>query len=138
MDYLKVSIVELPNVVYEEHDNGNIRFTDSLGNTIPFVDGVHYTMRDSVTAFEAWMIPNATPPAKTILSKLEFLFRFTTEERVAIRTAAKSNMVLEDFMALLNITEFVDTTYPATVQGVRLFETVGLIAAGRADQILGV
>mgnify|MGYP000937165325 CR=1 FL=1 len=71
-----------------------------------------------------------------VMTKLEYLRRFTQDERVAIRAAAKSNAVLEDYMALLELAQDVDTTDADTVAAVNMLEQVGLIAAGRAQEIL--
>lgn len=71
-----------------------------------------------------------------VMTKLEFLRRFTQEERVAIRTVAKSNPVLEDYMAMIDLAQDIDTSDPDTQAGVRMLESVGLIGAGRAQEIL--
>ena len=67
----------------------------------------------------------------------DFLRRFTSEERITIRTAAKTNAVLEDFMALLEMSQHVQSTDPDTVAGMQLLEAAGLLGPGRAQQILG-
>jgi hypothetical protein len=139
MNYLKVSIIEDPSIVYEIHDEALvITFTDALGNVIQAPEVTHYTSRNAVTNFEPWMQLPTTPALSTNITKLEFLQRFTADERIAIRTAAKSNPALEDFMELLNAAQSVDTTFSETVAGLQTFEQVGLLAAGRANQILGV
>jgi hypothetical protein len=58
------------------------------------------------------------------------------QERIAIRTAAKSNPIVEDFMHLLDLAADVNLTHAATMQGVGYLEQQGLIAAGRAAAIL--
>lgn len=72
----------------------------------------------------------------TTVSKLEFLNRFTTPERVTIRTAAKASPAVEDYLELLNAAEEVRLTSETTIQGVNALEAAGLIAAGRAAEIL--
>lgn len=71
-----------------------------------------------------------------VMTKLEYLRRFTQDERVAIRAAAKSNAVLEDYMALLELAQDVNTTDADTVAAVNMLEQAGLIATGRAQEIL--
>lgn len=71
-----------------------------------------------------------------ILTKLEYLRRFTSQERVTIRQAAKTEPVLEDYLAMLELAEAIDTEDADTVAAVRMLERVGLIAAGRAVEIL--
>jgi hypothetical protein len=71
-----------------------------------------------------------------VMTKLEFLRRFTQEERVAIRTVAKSNVVLEDYMAMIDLAQEIDTSDADTRAGVQMLESVGLLAEGRAQEIL--
>ena len=72
-----------------------------------------------------------------ILTKLEYLRRFTSAERVAIRAAAKMEPVLEDYMSLLELAEEINTQDSDTIAAVQMLESVGLISAGRANEILG-
>lgn len=67
---------------------------------------------------------------------LEFKRRLTQPERVAIRTAAKSNPVVEDFMDLLDAAAEVRSDDPDLIAGLGLLEQAGLLAEGRADQIM--
>ena len=71
-----------------------------------------------------------------VMTKLEFLRRFTQAERVAIRTVAKSNGQLEDYMAMIDLAQEIDTADADTKAGVQMLELVGLIAEGRAAEIL--
>ena len=70
------------------------------------------------------------------LSKLEYLRRFTVEERVAIRAAAEQNAVLADYLQLMELAQDINTGDPDTVAAVTMLEQAGLIAAGRAQEIL--
>jgi hypothetical protein len=74
----------------------------------------------------------------TTLSKLDFLNRFTVDERVAIRTAAQSNAQVADYLGLLDAAQTVDLTDARTTAGVQALEAAGLIAQGRAAQILAL
>lgn len=82
--------------------------------------------------------PPPPPPPVTVLSKFEFLKRFTSDERKAINAAAKVDPDVEDFKMLLDAAQEVDLGNPDTVSGVNLLETAGLLASGRAAEILGV
>lgn len=93
------------------------------------------------TGHEWLVVLYASPPAPPIptqLTHLEFLNRFTTPERLAIRTAAKTNVAMEDYLALVDAAEFIDLTFSDTGAGVRALEVAGLLQAGRADEILGL
>lgn len=71
-----------------------------------------------------------------ILTKLEYLRRFTPQERVTIRQAAKAEPVLEDYLAMLELAENIDTNDADTIAAVNMLEMSGLIATGRAVEIL--
>lgn len=72
-----------------------------------------------------------------IITKLEYLRRFTSTERITIRAAAKVEPVLEDYMALLELAEEINTEDADTIAAVNVLETTGLIASGRSTEILG-
>lgn len=82
----------------------------------------------------------AEAPAPAIvartLTKLEYLRRFTVDERVAIRAAAASNPLLADYLQLMELATEIDTADPDTVSAVTMLEQAGLIDAGRAEEIL--
>lgn len=77
----------------------------------------------------------AVPVIRT-LTKLEYLRRFTTDERVAIRAAAAANPVLDDYLKLMELAQDINTGDPDTIAAVTMLEQAGLIAAGRAQEIL--
>ena len=80
--------------------------------------------------------PVVQQPAERILTKLEYLRHFSAEERITIRTAAKTNAVLEDYLSMLELAEEIDTNDPDTIAAVQMLEQVGLIGAGRASEVL--
>lgn len=75
---------------------------------------------------------------KVVITKLEFLDRFTPAERIAVRTAAQSSTAIADYMDLLNAAQDVTLTDARTIAGVQELETASLIAAGRAAEILAL
>ena len=77
----------------------------------------------------------AAPVPRTI-TKLEYLRRFTTAERVAIRAAASENPVLDDYLKLMELAQEINLDDPDTVAAVQMLEQSGLIAAGRAAEVL--
>lgn len=82
--------------------------------------------------------PDAQPvaPISRTLTKLEYLRRFTVEERVAIRAAAEQNPVLADYLQLMELAQEINTGDADTIAAVTMLEQAGLIAAGRAQEIL--
>ena len=73
---------------------------------------------------------------KNLLTKYEFMNRFTQAERVNIRTVAATNGELYDFLSMLELAGEVQLEDPATQAGVQFLEANGLIATGRASDIL--
>jgi hypothetical protein len=69
-----------------------------------------------------------------VLSKLEFLTKFTTQERIAIR--ASTNPIIIDFMDLLNMAENINLNDINTQNGVGYLAYVGIIEPTRVSEIL--
>ncbi|MFN4149287.1 MAG: hypothetical protein ACK4E4_07055, partial [Rhodocyclaceae bacterium] len=78
----------------------------------------------------------ATPTPATPLTKLAFMNRFTMEELAAIYAAAKTDVRVEVWMDKLKLAEFIDLADTRTQDGVNNLEAAGLIAEGRAAEIL--
>lgn len=83
------------------------------------------------TSFEE-ILPD--PIAILTISKLDFLRRFTAEERIAIRSSI--DPVIIDFLYLLDLAQEVNLTDSDTIAGVTYCESINLLAEGRATQIL--
>lgn len=69
-------------------------------------------------------------------TKYEFLMRMTAAERIAIRTAAASDPIVDDFMDMLNVSGEVVRSNPVVVQGLNYLVSQGCLAAGRPGEIL--
>lgn len=83
--------------------------------------------------------PQPTPESPVIatpLAKIDFLRLFTQAERIAIKAAAKTNPIIEDYQYMLDNSNTVLLTDPDIQSGVPLLEAAGLIGLGRAVQIL--
>ncbi len=72
-----------------------------------------------------------------MLTKLEFINRFSLAEITMIFTASEQSPALKAFLFKLQIAESVDTSAQDTIFGVNYLETAGLLAQGRAAEILG-
>lgn len=84
-------------------------------------------------------VPGEAPvePKARIQTKLEYLRLFTQEERIAIRTVAAANPVLEDYLDMLKLAEEINLDDPDTIGAVQMLEAAGLLAEGRAAEVLG-
>lgn len=87
-------------------------------------------------------IPQAVviEPVVREVSGVSYLRRFTQAERIAIRGAASQSAILDDYLKLLDATiqqgGIVNLDDEDTVAAVNLLEQAGLIADGRAVEIL--
>jgi hypothetical protein len=72
---------------------------------------------------------------RPVISKLEFMIRFTSNERVSIR--ASTDPIIVDYMRLLAIAESIDLLNPTLQSGVYYLAHTGYITWERADVILG-
>ena len=81
---------------------------------------------------------NFTPPVpnEKIVTKLQFLTLFTTEERIAIRNSV--DPIVVDFMEMLQMAENIDLYNSTTQQGIGYLSMIGLIAPERVSEIIGV
>ena len=77
-------------------------------------------------------------PKLSILSKVDFLKRFTMSERIITRTTAETDPIVVDIFHILNEADEVDLTDPETVAGIRYLQSIGVLSEARASQILGV
>lgn len=84
--------------------------------------------------------PTTAAPVVRMISGVTYLRRFTQAERIAIRAAATQSAVLDDYLRLLDTTIAqggeVNLDDVDTIAAVGMLEQVGLIAAGRAAEIL--
>lgn len=87
---------------------------------------------DSYTTDDVTFDPNP----KRRLTRLEFFQRFTPSEQAAVRTAAKSNVGLENYLAMMELATYIDLDRPDTIAGVQQLEAATLIGPGRAAEIL--
>lgn len=94
----------------------------------------HYAGRYRVAEAPVVVVPEAAPERR--LTKLQFRSRFTLTEKVALYTAAESQVLIRIFLDDVNAAEYIDLNDPVTVAGVEALESYGLIAEGRAQEIL--
>jgi len=97
--------------------------------------GYEFATHDHTAEVDTSTVTDVVAKAIT-WTKLEYLRRFTQEERIAIRTAAKTVPQLEDYMALMELASEVRSDDPDIVSALNMLEAGGLIGAGRAQEIL--
>lgn len=72
------------------------------------------------------------------VTKLEFLTRFTPTERVNIRSSQATDLIIDDFMKMLEISQEVDLRNPMVEQGLNYLVYKNLLTSDRVSKILGV
>lgn len=83
-----------------------------------------------------WQVEPSDYPPTAALTHLQFLRRFTSNERAAINTAAKENASVNDYMSMLQMAKFISTKDTDVILGVNMLEQNKIIGKGRAGQIL--
>ncbi len=97
------------------------------GLAVPFTDFEHTELADGAV--------DVTPTSYT-WTKLQYLRRFTQAERIAIRGAATQSAELDDYLDLLALAEEVKSDDHDIVAALNMLECAGLLAPGRAQEIL--
>lgn len=69
-----------------------------------------------------------------IITRLEFMSKFTTTERIAIQNSTDS--IVQDALNLLKMAEYVNLSDARTIAAVNYFSQLGLIDQSRINEIL--
>ena len=80
--------------------------------------------------------PGAPVQVSRTLAKLEYMNRFTESELAGIYTAAKSAVSVEIWLEKFRLASEINLDDLLTVGGLKAMESAGLIAVGRAAEIL--
>lgn len=88
-----------------------------------------------MTPEEVAAIPEPIP-FRRVIPALAFLERFTADERITIRRAARVNEGLEDWLDMLRAAQEVDLDDTRTISGLNALVNAGLLIAKRRDEIL--
>lgn len=93
---------------------------------------------DNVDAIQEYKfeIRASDHPVIAHLTHLQFLRRFSSEERAKITQLRTKSPQLNDYFTLLELAKFVNPYDPDVILGVNTLEQMGIIAQGRAGQIL--
>lgn len=122
------SRITVPAITLEDGSIG----PDMSGLGLPEGVKPEYVIDPGGETYTVIMPPGWRAPG--VLSRLEFLRRLTPEERIAARQS--SDPRIEDWLYLLQIAEEVRLDDPDVVAAVEYAEQIGLIAEGRAAEIL--
>lgn len=117
-----------------EGDASDAGFLSAFPNAVPLnaPGGVGSHYNSASQTFDAPPPPAA--PAEQWISRTDFLRRLTTQERIAIR--GSTDPVIVDFYDLLQASPEINLKDPLTSQGLDYLTSAGLLASGRAAQIL--
>ena len=97
-------------------------------------DGMSFAQYDHVESIQSNIVD--VEIVRMSWTQTQWKRRFSQQERLDIREAAINNATLADFMDLMNSAEEISNDDPDTIAAVNMLEQVGLIAAGRAQEIL--
>lgn len=124
---------------YQEISFGNVqRYTDLNGTTLNKIEASKVIDANPIQPI--WALPdvvnNTIVSGPREITKLQYMNRFTDIELVTLYTAAKSVVQLEIWLEKFKMAEFINLDDIATVNGLHALEASGLIAPGRALEIL--
>jgi len=107
--------------------------------TPPILDNVYVAQYNELPNLISMMwdistLSFITNPLSGVLTKLEFLTRFTTLERISIRNSL--DPIVVDFMALLNMAESISLRDMNTKNGINYLVHIGLLGKHRISEIL--
>jgi len=105
----------------------------TVGQPYPNFTGVAWVMVPYSIPVEATPIE---PPGPRILTKLEYMNRFTDAELAGIYTAAKTTVQVEIWLDKFKLASEINLDDPYTVGGLQAMEAAGLIDTGRSMEIL--
>ncbi|WP_163557586.1 hypothetical protein [Halomonas sp. NO4] len=109
-----------------------------MGSLDQFPDGEDITGKPYGVGWVKGSDGSWTPPAQRAptLSRVEFLKRFTRDERINIRKETNTDDVVGDFKEMLNLAVSVNLADPDVVEGMDYLVQVGLLTQDRRDKIL--
>lgn len=126
-----------------------VAYTPALGNALAGVSDEPIAAAEGIVVeMHAENMPDLTrmawntatlsfmPKHVAILSKREFILRLTPIEYANIKAAAALNAELDYYWQMFMLAEEIDLAHADTVSGLQLLETAGLLALGRAAEIL--
>ena len=90
---------------------------------------------DDINDF-TWQATPVDYPENTAITHLQFLRRFTGEERAAISALALQNPHIADYVKMLDVAVAIHLNDPDVATGVYALEVAGVIVKGRAIEIL--
>lgn len=118
---------------------GTGKLFDDAGQ--PLAGPHDYSTTDTAPAQPAWYVEpvvqqDAPPLLSRKITQLAFKNRLTAAERIKLRQAAKANATVEDAIDLLDTAMYVDLDRADTRSDLMTMEAIGLLAAGRALEVL--
>jgi hypothetical protein len=132
--YVQALSAGFPAVEFSAINDGSV-YTD-----ITWVGGA---AMPSQATLDEWIVANPDGVAKIEITKYEFRKLFTLAERIAIDSAPSNTAIPANYRAMLitmnkdmELSQSVFLTNPDVAAGVGFLETLGLIAPGRAAEVL--
>lgn len=125
--------------LYQEVYRGTVqRITDLTGNTVADLTVPHWVL-DSNPAQPSWALPDPPQPEpvrETVLTRLDFRNKFTSQEKVQIYTAAMSDFAVKILLDDLAQSSYIDLQDPKIVDALTYLVSIGTITEARKQEIL--
>lgn len=115
------------------------RYTDAEGNTVELPAGVTQVLQQ---VYPEWALPDPAPAIEQPLvearevTKLDFIDRLGADY-LTILAVAKTSVEVEAFVNRFNYADgLISLDDPRLVAGLQAFEAMGMMAPGRAGEVL--
>ena len=94
-------------------------------------------LTDAAAVLAFTWAPDAVPvPAPRLLTHEQFIRRFAPAEWEAMTAAARASTAMDAWMRRFTLAAFVNLDDPATAAGVQALELAGILANGRAAEVM--
>jgi hypothetical protein len=120
----------LPAGTRAMHFDGEVGFAETTSGLSP------RDLEDFQPWLDAWTAA-ANPTSPRVIAPLEFLLRFTTVERAAIRAAVAASPEFADWIDQARFAREIDLDAPTTAAGLDALVGAGLLTAERKGAVLG-
>lgn len=125
-------------VVIDADTSTFLHYVDAPSDAEIQRDAEAFDLQRKLAALRDTPLPEVQPePVTTKLTKLAYMGRFTDAELEALYAAAKVSPAVEVWLEKFRLAEDIDTSDPRLLAGLQALEAAGILAVGRATEILG-
>jgi len=126
-------------IVYDVRDGSLVQISEemvTIGGYPYSIKEIDMPMPDLKNVSWEGNILGFVPKPSRVVTKLDYLRRFTSEERIAIKTLALQVPQLADYLYLMELSTEIDLDDDDLKSALGMLEATGILAEGRSSEIL--